>query len=460
MYRFLALIFLLTGIASAQETLLGSDFRRERERFTENCADFKKLPGCAQVLFTDHPLHIAVGSIAPQNGFAAGLAFVAHKTPNESWRISLNSDAVASTNGSWRAGAYLKFVQTPPKSITVSHSDSGTTPTSNLQVSEYPVFNVYAQGISLNKLFYFGLGPATSRSSQTVYGMTETIVGGNAIIPVLPKLKMSLVGEMNGRFFDIRGNHSQDMPSIEQLFSEASAPGLTTHPGYLQFGEGIRIRSSLFSEHLRLNYLVNFQEFVAPSNSTFSFQRFTGDFNHEFPLYRTSGSSEPKQFNGPNECSTAVGATCPKISASRNREGAIGLRVLLSESFVGSGHTVPFYLQPTLGGSDINGTPALPSYTDYRFRAPNVLLFRESIEHSIWGPLGFTASADQGTLALDNSDLAFQHFRHSYSTGFTVRAGGFPQIFLIFSWGGGEGTHTTANINTSLLGGSRRPSLF
>jgi hypothetical protein len=63
-------------------------------------------------------------------------------------------------------------------------------------------------------------------------------------------------------------------------------------------------------------------------------------------------------------------------------------------------------------------------------------------------------------LSLDNSDLAFQHFRHSYSTGFTVRAGGFPQIFLIFSWGGGEGTHTTANINTSLLGGSRRPSLF
>ena len=65
------------GIASAQESLLGSDFRREKERLTENCSSFKKFPGCAQVLFTDHPLHIAVGSIAPQNGFAAGLAFVA-----------------------------------------------------------------------------------------------------------------------------------------------------------------------------------------------------------------------------------------------------------------------------------------------------------------------------------------------------------------------------------------------
>ena len=68
MYRFVALILLLTGIASAQESLLGSDFRREKERLTENCSSFKKFPGCAQVLFTDHPLHIAVGSIAPQNG--------------------------------------------------------------------------------------------------------------------------------------------------------------------------------------------------------------------------------------------------------------------------------------------------------------------------------------------------------------------------------------------------------
>ncbi len=34
------------------------------------------------------------------------------------------------------------------------------------------------------------------------------------------------------------------------------------------------------------------------------------------------------------------------------------------------------------------------------------------------------------------------------------------QMFLLFSWGGKEGTHTIANMNTSLLGGSTRPSLF
>jgi len=29
-------------------------------------------------------------------------------------------------------------------------------------------------------------------------------------------------------------------------------------------------------------------------------------------------------------------------------------------------------------------------------------------------------------------------------------------VFLLFAWGGGEGTHTIANVNTSLLGGYRK----
>jgi len=46
-------------------------------------------------------------------------------------------------------------------------------------------------------------------------------------------------------------------------------------------------------------------------------------------------------------------ADYPKIT--RDREGGIGLRLLISESFTSSGNVVPFYFQPTIGGSDING---------------------------------------------------------------------------------------------------------
>ncbi|HEY2171251.1 MAG TPA: hypothetical protein VGJ30_16620, partial [Candidatus Angelobacter sp.] len=122
---------------------------------------------------------------------------------------------------------------------------------------------------------------------------------------------------------------------------------------------------------------------------------------------------------------------------------------------------VPFYFQPTLGGSDLNGNPSLSSYQDYRFRAPNVLLLQENFDHSIGKlPLGITVRADQGKVALLRGDLGSNPWRHSYAAGFNLRAGGFPMVYLLFAFGGHEGTHTIVNVNTSLLGSSARPSLF
>ena len=89
------------------------------------------------------------------------------------------------------------------------------------------------------------------------------------------------------------------------------------------------------------------------------------------------------------------------------------------------------------------------------------MLLRESFEHSLWNlPLGFTLMADEGKLALRRGDFGPGPWLHSFSTGLTLRAGGFPQVFLLFSWGGKEGTHTIAQVSNSLLGGSSRPSLY
>jgi hypothetical protein len=452
----------------AQEGQLQSDFRRESEHVKEDCGSFsfKSIASCGQELFTDHPLHIAAGSIAPQNGFGLGAAFVTHYTPNENWRLNWDVDAVGSFNGSYRAGAYMKIIHTPPQQIHVSSgpSNSATKAASNLTVHPYTVFNLSAQTISLNKLFFFGEGPNSTVAGQSIFGMTQTIFGGSVIKPVyewaaISKLNLALLGEVNGRFVDIRANSGESSPTIGQLYNEATAPGLTTQPAFLQLGEGIRLEPNLFSNHLQLNYLVNFQQFFAPSNSAFSFRRWTVDLGHNFPLYQNSISNQSKDSNGPDECASAVGATgCPSIS--RNWTGTVGVRLLISESVADAGSAVPFYFQPTLGGSDIDGNPALSSYQDYRFRAPNLLLLRESFEHSIWGPVGFTFMADEGKVALTRGNVDFGNLKHSFSTGLTLRAGGFPQVFLLFAWGGGEGHHTIASMNTSLLGGSARPSLY
>jgi hypothetical protein len=257
----------------------------------------------------------------------------------------------------------------------------------------------------------------------------------------------------------VRGEHDNGTPSITQVYTPVSAPGLASQPAFAQFGEGARIQPRLFGGHLQLNYSVKFQEFLAPGSSD-TFNRFVGDFSHTVPLYGNLPFVRAKAFNGPDDCSTSLGGRCPPVSASRNRSGAFGLRVLLSESFVPGSNTVPFYFQATLGGSDIDGEQLLPSYRDYRFRAPNLFLMRGSFEHSIWGPFAFTALLDEGRVGLTRGELGFNHLKHSAAVGLTLQAGGLPAVSFLFAWGGQEGNHTIVYMNPSLLGGSPRPSLY
>lgn len=469
-----ALLWLASTVALAQEGKLQADFRRESERVADACNEFsfKLVSGCAYELFTDHPLHIAAGSMPPQNGFGLGGAFVADKH-TKNWRLSWDVDAVGSTNASWRAGGYMKMIHTPPEQIRVITpvvSQPGETmPTKPAKkprvdlVHPYTVFNLYAQSISLNKLNFFGLGNDSALAGASVFGMTQTIVGGNVIKPVfewpaIRKLNLALLGEVNGRFVDIRGESGQSVPSIETLYTNATAPGLSSQPGFVQLGEGFRI-APVFWDRFELSYLANFQQFFAPSSSQNSFRRWTADMNHTLYLYgHTKSAPKSTDANGPDECAPA-NETCPKVSLSRNLNGSIGARLLVSESIASGTSAVPFYFQQTLGGSDINGALALGSYRDYRYRAPNLLLLQENFEHSIWGPFGLKLMADEGRVAVTRGDLGFSHLRHSFAGGLTLRAGGFPMVSLMFAWGGPEGHHNIFNMNTSLLGGSSRPFL-
>jgi hypothetical protein len=441
----------------------------ETGKLKKNCP-FKSTLGCLQVLFTGEPVHIAVGSIAPQNGVAAGVAFVgSHDNISGNWRNSWNADAVASSNGSWRAGVYLKFVDSHISDIGVVKGTSGSdkTPTA---LPEQPVINVYAQTITLKKLMFFGLGPDSTLAGRSFYGMRETIVGASFIKPLNDEVvNAGIYAEINSRWVQINPPGDNSLPTIQTLYNETTAPGLTTQPFFLQLGVGARIRPDF--KRLHLDYDLGFRPYIAATDSRFTFGRLTTDLRHEFQLYGR-GFPLSRETNGPDDCSSesasnptghteaaARSKTC-STQYTRDKVGTLGVRAFSSLSVLNGSGGVPFYFQPTLGGGDINGSSSLAAYTDYRFRAPNVLLLSESFEHSIgkW-PVGLLFSVDEGKVALRQGDLGSNPWIHTFNTGLTLRAGGFPVLSVLFAWGH-EGTHILANVNNSLLGSSSRPSLF
>ncbi|MGA8108708.1 MAG: hypothetical protein WB974_04695, partial [Acidobacteriaceae bacterium] len=194
-------LLLTTALAFPQtESRLHRDFRVEGESL-EPCGHFSfgNLTDCLQTLVMGQPMHITAGSLAPDDGIAAGLAFVEHKDYTNEWRASWDVDAEASGNGSWRAGAYMKAYRLP----------------SGLQYRVAPLFNFYTQSISLARVDYFGLGPNTTLLTQTTYGFSENITGADAAIPLQvghggPKI--AIVAEVNGRFPSVRGGSDKSLP--------------------------------------------------------------------------------------------------------------------------------------------------------------------------------------------------------------------------------------------------------
>lgn len=457
-----AALLLFSGLACAQEDQLGADFRGESERFAQSCAKFSAV-GCATLLFTDHPLHIAVGSLAPENGFGSGIAFTSHYTPNENWRLFFNADAIATLNQSWRAGAYMTAVWTKRRGFVAVPGGSTTKKNATSSfLKEDLVLNVYSQATSLNHIDYYGLGQETPRTPFG-FGMTETIGGGNVLWPVFKPLNLSLLGEVNGRAYSLRSYSSSTVYGLDAPGPDVqpAAPGFVRSPSYAQFSGGVRVAPSIAGGFLNLDYTAKYQDWLSLTGG-YSFRRFSADLDHEFPLYHHMSSTAPRAFNPPDSCSNnSDKQDCPPVTMSRNLEGSIGFRFLWTSSYTANGNVIPYFVDPTLGGSDINGTTLLPSYSDYRFRGPDLMLLRGSFEHSLGKlPAGFKFLVDEGRVGLNPGDLGFHHLAHSYAAGLTLHAGGLPVVDLLFAWGGKEGTHVIADVSNSLLGGATRPSLY
>ena len=354
-------------------------------------------------LFTGPGLHPTAGIIVPDSGAAGGLAL------NLEWndlaplyeRVTTNLEARGSENGFWAVGAKLQAML------------SGF-----LEQGKSPQVTVSTTHFDLPRLPFYGLGNDSSLASRAFYGLTETEVEAKLDVPLPPGVTLS--GALDGLWFG-----PDPSASFETLFNEASAPGLHAQTTYIRPGLSAAWTyprdPALYGFSTAAS--VSYSFYQALAGGPFSFGRLDTKWNVDVGL-------DPEQRFG----------TVHFIG-----------RLVLSNPY--SGNTVPFYLQPTVGGADIHDENLLRSYRNYRFRDNNLVAYEISYERQIVDPFGVRVFGELGKVGRNPGDLGFDGLKYSVGIGGTFRLGGMTVFEISFAWGGDEGMQTYATGNTNNIGG-------
>ena len=351
---------------------------------------WKAVMACGVDFFTARPAHLTVQSIVPGGGFGIGPTFEADFN-RDRWQQKLTATGVASFREFWTAGA--KFTST--------HDRFGR----NNSARDRFAITAYANARGLPKMPYYGTGPNTSLANLTDFAERDVIAGATVSNPFSAWLAAG--GGLEGIWPQIREVTDSGVISIGSRFNESTAPGLASQPALVHYSVFVEPRRQRHA--FQFDYKVGYNYYQDSTSGFYSFKRFKIEGTHPF-------------------------------HPTKNSDLIIHDRLSISDG------VVPFYMQETLGGSDINGQPTLRGFSDYRFRARDLVLIQTEYDYHVWGPLGVLGFYDTGMVANRAADLSLADMRHSYGFGLAIYAANKAVFKVYVGLGSGEGHHTYVGI--------------
>lgn len=216
---------------------------------------------------------------------------------------------------------------------------------------------------------YFGIGADTSADARSIYAVKSTQVAAYATLRPVRWLDIdSQIGVLNPRTRYVDGP-VQTVTEHETFVLNEVAMTVDTrdYPGHPTSGMILRAAGAKYDDRRTV--------------SQHTFKRYEGEAAGFVP-----------------------------IAGGR---AVLGLHGWLVRSDVATGRSVPFYLQPSLGG-----VSSLRSFTDYRFHDDNMLLASAELRFAVMTHLDLAVFADAGNVAKRASDLDLD--KRSYGAGFRL----------------------------------------
>jgi hypothetical protein len=246
-------------------------------------------------------------------------------------------------------------------------------------------------------VFFFGEGPDSLKSNQSNFRREFTTAHLASTFHLLDD-KLTAGYTVGGLLVNVGKGDSSDYPSSDVIFNEGNTPGLTQQTDFIT-GTGA-IKLDLTQEGFS-----NPKGLVLEAADSQFFDK--GGANASFHFLQTQATYTLPFWNGMR---------------------AISFRARNETTFPGSGQTVPFYLQPTLGGPD-----TLRGYDRYRFYSNGSSLLSGEYRISISGVVEMALFGDGGNVYQRAGLIGFRDLKGDGGVGLRVK--GKEQTVLRFDVG-------------------------
>jgi hypothetical protein len=415
---------------------------------------------CVEALFSQNNYHFTLASLPAGNGFAPGIVLTHRFTgfignPPRGNQVDVSLTGAVSTNGSTFEGGNLIWT------LPFGSQDTSTSPNALESADQKSwhntAFTVQAAHQAVHAVNYYGDGPL-SPDHRFVYAEDDIWGKAAARIPLAKSVVFTAETGLRATALPLSGNPE----AIEKDLPVTTLPGYVQQPLFAVSQVGVETRAFkhvggfLPDERPNDPLLLFFSDWEFENNassrwlhstdgSAFSFRQFRFDGNeHAFVKARVRRTFTPSQHP------LLYYTLCQGQSHKRTERCNIMLlnvksRLVLSD--MPSGNQIPFYLEPTLGGSDFDNNVSLRAWDNYRFRARDSALLQADINALVWDPFGIYVFYDAGTVGNQPGDLALNRFRQDAGVGGTARIQGNIVAETYLAWGRGHGPRWSFNFS-------------
>ena len=244
---------------------------------------------------------------------------------------------------------------------------------------------VWGQKFEFPQEDLFGIGQNSSEDDRTNYLHESMETGGE--LRWSPAKYVTFSGGAAYLQPTIGSGTDSRFPSTEERFTEATLPGLTMQPDFLRtdVGAALELRDNPMHPHAGGRYAVTLSNYDDRDLGAYGFRSMSVDAQHYVPL------------------------------PSRYRVLALHAAVVMTDA--GDGQQVPFYYQPTLGGSQ-----QLRGFREFRFRDRNSLVMSAEYRWEASWMLDAAVFVDAGKVTAHKGDLNLRDLDASYGVGLRLHS--------------------------------------